>query len=104
MILESERRSETNEAQLARNVLATCHLPLVGYLVDRAASALPSHVDREDLQSAGVMGLMSAAERFDPSRQVQFKTFAARRIVGAILDELRAQDWAPRRIREKLSF
>lgn len=94
-----------NEAQrgvpMSRDELVVTHLPLVKFIVDRIASSLPPHLDRDDLRSAAVIGLISAAERFDPGRGVQFKTFAEQRIRGTIMDELRAQDWLTRSLRDK---
>ncbi|GFO65363.1 FliA/WhiG family RNA polymerase sigma factor [Geomonas paludis] len=86
---------------MSRDELVVTHLPLVKFIVDRIASSLPPHLDRDDLRSAAVIGLISAAERFDPSRGVQFKTFAEQRIRGTIMDELRAQDWLTRSLRDK---
>lgn len=85
----------------SRNDLIIAHLPLVKFLVGRMALQLPAHLDQEDLASAAVIGLITAAERFDPSRGVLFKTFAEQRIKGTILDELRAQDWLSRNLRGK---
>lgn len=59
---------------------------------------LPPTVDADDIYSAGVTGLLDAAERFDASRAVKFRTFAEARIKGAILDYLRSLSWAPRRL------
>ena len=93
---------ETNRAALAnRDELIVSHLPMVKYLVGRIASQLPPHLDREDLMSAAIVGLITAAERFDPNRGVQFKTFVEQRIRGTIMDELRSQDWLTRSVREK---
>lgn len=74
---------------------------LVKYIAQKIASRLPANVELDDLISCGVIGLMDAIEKFDPSRDNKFKTYAEFRIRGAILDELRAQDWVPRSIREK---
>ncbi|MDK9716764.1 MAG: FliA/WhiG family RNA polymerase sigma factor [Trichlorobacter sp.] len=84
-----------------RETMITSHLPLVRYLVNRFAAQLPSHLDPQDLASAAVIGLIHAADRFDPSRGVQFKTFAEQHIRGAILDELRANDPLSRTMRDK---
>jgi RNA polymerase sigma factor for flagellar operon FliA len=84
-----------------RDELIVSHLPLVKYIVARIASQLPPHLDREDLMSAAVIGLITAAERFDPMRGVQFKTFVEQRIRGTIMDELRSQDWLTRSLRDK---
>jgi RNA polymerase sigma factor for flagellar operon FliA len=77
------------------------YAPLVKYIAQKIASRLPSNIELDDLISCGVIGLMDAIEKFDPSRDNKFKTYAEFRIRGAILDELRAQDWVPRSIREK---
>ena len=85
----------------SRDELIVSHLPLVKFLVGRIATQLPPHLDQDDLMSAAVIGLITAAERFDPSRGVQFKTFAEQRIRGTIIDELRSQDWLTRSLRDK---
>ncbi|BDV44446.1 DNA-directed RNA polymerase sigma-70 factor [Geotalea uraniireducens] len=95
-----EQEAQRSAAQ-TRDELIVSHLPLVKFLVTRIASQLPPHLDQEDLMSAAVIGLITAAERFDPSRGVQFKTFAEQRIRGTIIDELRSQDWLTRSLREK---
>ncbi len=77
------------------------HLPLIKYLAARYAGRLPPSLDQDDLVVAGIIGLLEAARRFDPSRNIQFKTFAEFRIRGAMLDELRNVDWVPRSVREK---
>jgi RNA polymerase sigma factor for flagellar operon FliA len=84
-----------------RDELIVAHLPLVKFLVAKIAAQLPQHLDREDLMSAAVIGLITSAERFDPTRGVQFKTFVEQRIRGTIMDELRSQDWLTRSLREK---
>lgn len=84
----------------ARNRIVESYLPLVGYVAAMIRPALPSHIDLDDLYSYGSIGLIEAAERYDPSRGVKFTTYATRRIRGAIIDELRSQDWAPRRVRK----
>ena len=77
------------------------YAPLIKYIAQKIASRLPSNIELDDLISCGVIGLMDAIEKFDPNRDNKFKTYAEFRIRGAILDELRAQDWVPRSIREK---
>lgn len=86
-----------NDAE--RRKLIEDHLPLVRHVVFQVAVHFPRHVDREELATAGSLGLVEAARRFDPSRGVPFDRFAARRIRGAILDAVRAADWAPRSVR-----
>jgi RNA polymerase sigma factor for flagellar operon FliA len=75
------------------------HLPLVKHIVFQVAVHFPRHVDRDELARAGALGLVEASRRFDESRGVPFDRFAAQRIRGAILDAVRAADWAPRSIR-----
>ncbi len=77
------------------------YAPLIKFIAQKIASRLPSNIELDDLISCGVIGLMDAIEKFDPSRDNKFKTYAEFRVRGAILDELRAQDWVPRSIREK---
>lgn len=84
-----------------REQLILEYLPLVKYVVGRLAVTLPPTVDAEDLMGYGVMGLITAIERFNPERGFKFETFAVSRIRGAIIDEMRAQDWLPRSVRQK---
>ena len=65
------------------------------------SSGLPAHVEDSDLISYGLLGLISAIERFDTSRDIKFETFAIARIKGSIIDELRSLDWVPRSVRAK---
>ena len=85
-----------------RRELVLKYLPLVKYHVGRLAVKPPQHMDHEDLVGYGIIGLMEAIDRFDPSRGVNFENFAAQRIRGAILDALRQAHWAPRTLVEKL--
>ncbi len=75
------------------------HLPLVNQIVLSVAARFPRHVEREELVRAGVLGLVEAASRFEARRGVPFASFAGRRIRGAVLDAVRAADWAPRSVR-----
>lgn len=77
------------------------HLPMVRFLARRVHERLPQHVEMEDLVSAGVVGLIDAFHKFDPSKQVQFRSYAQFRVRGTILDSLRALDWGPRELRRK---
>jgi RNA polymerase sigma factor FliA len=77
------------------------HLPIVRFIARRIHDRLPPHVPLEDLYSAGVLGLLDAFGRFDPSKKVLFRTYAQYRIRGAILDSLRTLDWSPRELRRK---
>jgi len=84
-----------------RDQLIMDYAPLIRFVAQRIAARLPSNIDVDDLISAGVIGLMDAIEKYDPSRDNKFKTYAEFRIRGAILDELRSQDWVPRSVRDK---
>ncbi len=77
------------------------HLPVVRFLARRIHERLPQHIDIEDLVSAGVVGLLDAFTKFDPEKNVQFRSYAQFRIRGAILDSLRTLDWSPRELRRK---
>ncbi len=99
--LRAYQEQAGDRSQQLRETMITSHLPLVRYLVNRFAAQLPSHLDTQDLASAAVIGLIHAADRFDPERGVQFKTFAEQHIRGAILDELRANDSLSRTMRDK---
>jgi RNA polymerase sigma factor FliA len=87
--------------QSARDELILHYAPLVQVVAGRIASTAPSHVDRSDLVSYGVFGLIDAVERFEPDRGIRFETYAIARIKGHILDELRSFDWVPRSVRAK---
>ena len=91
---------ETSDPNL-RNLLIERYLPLVRYISERLLVSLPKSIDVEDLQSAGVFGLMDAIDGFDLNRGIKFKTYCTTRIRGSILDELRSQDWVPRLVRLK---
>jgi RNA polymerase sigma factor for flagellar operon FliA len=73
----------------------------VKFVAHRIASRLPSHVELDDLINSGILGLMDAIEKFEPARNIKFKTYAELRIKGAILDGLRELDWVPRSLRRK---
>lgn len=77
--------------------------PLIKYIAIRIARRLPSHIELDDLTSSGVLGLIDAIGKFDPTRGAQFKTYAEFRIKGAIIDELRSLDWIPRSVRQKVN-
>jgi len=86
----------------ARDRLVVRYTPLVRVVAHRVIVALPTHVDHADLTQSGIFGLIDAIERFDPQRCPRFESFAVQRIRGAILDELRAQDWVPRTVRGRV--
>ncbi|RSM52810.1 FliA/WhiG family RNA polymerase sigma factor [Actinoplanes sp. ATCC 53533] len=84
-----------------QEVLIRTHMPLVGHLVRDMLSRIPNHIHRDDLTSAGLHALVTAARGWDPTRGIPFNRFATTRIRGAILDELRSLDWATRSVRTK---
>src|SRR4051812_48021465 len=84
-----------------RDVLITETLPLIKHIAHRLATRLPNNIEIRDLINAGVIGLLDAIEKFEPERNIKFKTYAEVRIRGAILDSLRNLDWAPRSLRKK---
>ena len=77
------------------------HMPLVRMVAHRIQERLPQSVEFDDLVSAGVVGLIDAYNKFNLSKEVLFRSYAALRIRGAILDSLRGMDWAPREVRRK---
>lgn len=81
------------------NELIEQHVPLVKHIVFQVAVHFPRHVEREELARAGALGLVEAAQRYSPDRGIPFQRFAARRVRGAMLDAVRAADWAPRSVR-----
>jgi len=92
-------RSPTDEA---RNLLVEEYQRLVRVAVASFSARLPRFIDRGDLLTAGNVGLMGAIASYDPERRVRFQTYAETRIRGAILDELRSQDWLPRPWRQRI--
>jgi RNA polymerase sigma factor for flagellar operon FliA len=90
-----------NDVPSGSEALIVQHMPLVGHIVRETMSRVPSHVDRDDLTSAGLTALVQAAHAFDPERGVPFNRYAATRIRGAIVDDLRSIDWASRSVRRR---
>ena len=95
----SYRRKATRAESEAR--LVEQYLPLVKTVVGRLQMSLPSHVDAEDLYSAGLIGLLDAIRHYNPKLGSTFETYARVRIRGAVFDELRRMDWVPRSIHSK---
>jgi RNA polymerase sigma factor for flagellar operon FliA len=83
----------------ARDRLVLAYAPMVRYLAVRKVRELPAHCELDDLVSCGLIALIEAVERFDPSRGASFEQYAWTRTSGAIVDELRRQDWASRSVR-----
>ncbi len=86
-----------------KNELLMHYVPLVKTTVLRMMPTYYAHNDYDDLISCGVIGLMSAIDRFDPNREIKFESFASKRIRGSILDHMRKQDWAPSSYRRKIN-
>lgn len=83
----------------AREALILEYMRVVKFVAGRMAIHVPSTVEMDDLIGWGVLGLMDAVEKFDPAQDVKFSTYATIRIRGAILDQIRSLDWAPRSLR-----
>ena len=83
----------------ARDALIVHHMRIVNYIAGRMAIHVPSSVEMNDLVGWGVLGLMDAVEKFDHRQDVKFTTYATMRVRGAIIDEIRSLDWAPRSLR-----
>jgi RNA polymerase sigma factor for flagellar operon FliA len=101
---DSEQNTSQAVAELddsARDQLLLDHLPQVQYIARRIHDRLPPQVLLEDLVHAGILGLMDAVRKYDPSKNVQLKHYAEFRIRGAILDSLRQVDWSPRALRRQ---
>jgi RNA polymerase sigma factor FliA len=99
--LELWQRYRDEDCQGARQALVQKFARIVKYVAGRMAIGLPHYVEFNDLVSAGLLGLIQAIDNFDHQRGVKFETYAIPRIRGAILDELRSQDWFPRSLRRK---
>lgn len=95
MIYQSQHHN-VDKSKLIRD-----HLELVDILVGRMTTQVPTFMNRDDMRSAGMMGLIDAANKFDSSKKILFKTFAEYRIRGAIFDEMRKLDWFSRTLRDK---
>ncbi|HEX9337931.1 MAG TPA: FliA/WhiG family RNA polymerase sigma factor, partial [Pseudonocardiaceae bacterium] len=93
------RHYGASREQSLRDRLMLHYAPLVKYVAGRVGTGLPAHVDVADLVQSGIFGLADAIEKFEPERGLKFETYAMQRIRGAILDELRSQDWVPRSVR-----
>ncbi|MGZ4411331.1 MAG: sigma-70 family RNA polymerase sigma factor [Gaiellaceae bacterium] len=111
MQTETRRRLSPHEAEslwrswvvrhdtVARDRLVLSYAPMVNYLAARKIRELPSHCELDDLASCGLVALIEAVDRFDPKKGASFEQYAWTRVTGAIIDELRRQDWASRSVR-----
>jgi RNA polymerase sigma factor for flagellar operon FliA len=90
-----------NKDPKIRDAFIKQYAPLVKYVAGKVAVGMPHNVEFDDLVGFGAFGLLDAIDRFDPEKNVKFKTYAVPRIRGAIFDELRSIDWVPRSVRQK---
>ena len=100
----SEKSTVIQEIEISqenRDAVIKEFAPMVKYVANRIALRLPPHIEVDDLVSVGVLGLIDAIQKYDPTRGAKFKTYAEFRVRGAILDELRSMDWVPRSVRQK---
>ena len=95
-------RFKGRKDQKARDKIINNYAYLVKITAGRVVTSLPPNLDRDDLVSAGVMGLIKAVDQFDTGRQVKFETYAIALIRGAILEMLREEDWVPRSVRDNV--
>jgi RNA polymerase sigma factor for flagellar operon FliA len=95
------RYAKSGHGSKIENSLVEQYLPLVRTVVGRLAMTLPSHISMDDLYSAGLVGLLNAVRRFNPSGGSSFESYARVRIRGAVFDELRRLDWVPRSVHDK---
>ena len=85
----------------SRDQLVLSYAPMVRYIASRKVRELPAHCDLDDLASSGLVALMEAIDRFDPAKGASFEQYAWTRVAGALVDELRKQDWASRSVRRE---
>ena len=96
------KKTSRNFTRKERETMIVSYAPLVKHIAGRMAMRIPASITFDELISAGCLGLIDAIDRYDASREVDFKTYAAYRIKGAILDELRSMDWYSRSMRKKI--
>jgi len=95
------RAWSVNRDKAARDRLVLAYSPMVNYLASRKVRELPPHCELDDLVSYGLVALIEAVDRFDPSKGASFEQYAWTRVAGALMDELRRQDWASRSVRRR---
>jgi RNA polymerase sigma factor for flagellar operon FliA len=95
------RRWKSRRDARSRDALVLAYAPMVRYIASRKARELPAHCDVDDLASAGLVALLEAVDRFDPAKGASFEQYAWTRVAGALVDELRKQDWASRSVRRE---
>ncbi len=84
-----------------RDAFIRKYMPLVKYVAGKVATGMPGSVEFDDLVGFGQFGLLDAINKYDPEKNVKFKTYAVTRIRGSMIDELRVLDWVPRSVRQK---
>ncbi len=94
----------SNIEGLDRESVIKAFAPIIRAMAHRLAFRLPAYLDAEDLISVGIIGLMDALTKYDPTREAKFKTYAEFRIRGAMLDEIRSMDWIPRSVHERVTL
>lgn len=99
-MIERLRSPQTDALEMEK--LLAEFAPVIRHIAQRLSFRLPPSLDVQDLVHAGVIGLMDALGKYDPSRETRFKTYAEFRIRGAMLDEIRSLDWVPRSVRDKI--
>jgi RNA polymerase sigma factor for flagellar operon FliA len=104
MMSVSDSAGGVNRHESLDEKLLTEFSPLIRYLAYRLSFRLPPSMETVDLIHAGILGLIDALEKYDPLREARFKTYAEFRIRGAMLDEIRSQNWIPRSVQEKISL
>ena len=95
------RNWKTRSDSRSRDRLVLAYAPMVRYIASRKVRELPAHCDIDDLASAGLVALIEAVDRFDPAKGAGFEQYAWTRVAGALVDELRKQDWASRSVRRE---
>jgi RNA polymerase sigma factor FliA len=101
--IPNERKAITAE-EAGREQLIKEFAHVIRVMAHRLAFRLPAYLDAEDLISVGTIGLMDAMDKYDPTREAKFKTYAEFRIRGAMLDEIRSMDWIPRSVHERITL
>ncbi len=100
----SRERQSVSSQVTRREQLIKEFAHVIRAMAHRLAFRLPAYLDAEDLISVGTIGLMDAMEKYDPTREAKFKTYAEFRIRGAMLDEIRSMDWIPRSVHERIGL
>lgn len=100
--VEASQMNFEEDKTRRREELIMKYAPLVKYIAERLAIRMPSHISKDDLISAGIMGLFDAIDNYDSNRGIKFETYAFYRIRGAVLDEMRRLDWIPRSVRKEV--